>query len=73
MNDYTEYNINLEIRKLFILYLSNQKLKKILSENNKNFNEFYIINKNWLEKYENYYNFDILSEAIDKNTTIQIY
>ena len=68
INNYTNYNISFEIRKLFLLYLNYKKLKR----NNNIFKEYYIVNKNWIQKYKNHYNFDEISIAIDKNNNIQI-
>ena len=67
INDYTNYNISFEIRKIFMLYLNYQMLKR----NDNEFKEYYIVNKNWMQKYKNYYNYDEISAIIDKNSYIQ--
>ena len=73
INDYTQYNINLEIiRNIFLLYLNNKKLSKMLSDSKNEFYMFYIINKNWIQEYEKHYNFDSISKSLDKNEPIQI-
>ena len=71
IRDYTNYNISFEIRKIFLLYLNYQKLIKNPSINTYKFREYYIINKNWIQNYKKYYNYDSISSAIDKNNLIQ--
>ena len=75
IKDYTNLNINFDIKKMFVLYSNYQKLKKKLSiQNNpkKNeFSEYYVLNKDWLKVYKDYYNFDIISKEFEKSTIIQ--
>ena len=52
------------MRKMFILYLNYKKLEK---EKNNSFDQYYIVNKRWIEKYKNYYDFDTIYKEIDKN------
>ena len=70
IKDYTDLNINFEIRKIFILYSNYQilkhKLKFSKSMKNNSFNEFYIVNKDWIQEYKNYYNYDMISDHLDK-------
>ena len=71
ITDYSEYNINFEIRKMFLLYFNYYKLLKKIGQNNNTFNEYYIVKKEWIQEYKNYYNFDAISAAIDKSESIQ--
>ena len=68
IKDYTDYNINFEIKKIFILYSNYQILKHKLKTKSKNnsFNEYYIVNKDWIQEYKNYYNFEMISDELDK-------
>ena len=78
INDYSIYNINLEIRKLFLLYMHYKQLNNKLSNNYSNyinndnidvnnlFDEYYIINKDWILEYKKYYNFDQISSELNK-------
>ena len=60
---------------MFILYSNYQKLKKKLSmqndSKNDKFSEYHIVNKNWINEYKNYYNFDIISNEFEKIPLIQ--
>ena len=71
ITDYSEYNINFEIRKMFLLYFNYYKLLKKIGQNNNTFNEYYIVKKEWIQEYKNYYNFNAISAAIDKSESIQ--
>ena len=75
IKDYTDLNIRFDIKKMFLLYSNYHKLKKKLSaQNNLNKNEFsdyYIVNKDWLKEYKNYYNYDVISEEFNKIPLIQ--
>ena len=53
---------------MFMLYLNYQKLK---TEKNNSFNEYYIVNKKWIQNYKNYYDFDTIYKEIDKNSDIK--
>ena len=72
IKDYTLYRIDLKIGRMLILYSYYQKLKSnLLSENNKKaFKEYYIINKNWIQIYKNFFDFDILYKHLESNTFI---
>ena len=48
-----------------------QLIKKPNKINNNKFRKYYIVNKNWMKKYKNYYNYDKLSTEIENNTFIQ--
>ena len=48
-----------------------QLIQKPNNKNNNKFRHYYIVNKKWMKKYKNYYNYDIFSSEIDKNTFIQ--
>ena len=65
INDYVYKDIYLQLKKIFVLYLHYQKLKE--RKSNKKFNEYYILNKNWIQNYKLYFDFDSLSKEIDKN------
>ena len=56
------------MRTMFMLYLN---YKKILEGNNQSFNEYYIVNKNWIQKYKAYYDFDKIYNEFDKNNEIK--
>ena len=75
IKDYTDLNICFDIRKMFILYSNYQKLKKkLMNHNNSNrneFSEYYIISKDWIKEYKNYYNFDVISSEFEKSSLIQ--
>ena len=71
IKDYTDYNVTFEIRKIFLLYMNYQNLVKNPDVNGKTFKGYYIVNKKWIQEYKKYYNYDILSAAIDKNSVIQ--
>ena len=53
---------------MFALYLNYQKLK---AEKNNLFNEYYIVNKKWIQNYKNYYDFAKIYNEIDKNSDIK--
>jgi len=69
--DYTKYNINFEIKKLFLLYLNYKRLMNPSLLKNNNFEEFYLVNKSWILKYKNYYNYFKFSLEVDENKFIQ--
>ena len=66
--DYNENEFCLKMRTMFMLYLN---YKKILEGNNQSFNEYYIVNKNWIQKYKAYYDFDKIYNEFDKNNEIK--
>ena len=69
MDKYNYKGIYLKLKKIFVLYLHYQKLKE--RKNGKKFNEYYIVNKKWIQNYELYYDFDSLSKEIEKNNVNQ--
>ena len=75
VKNYTDLNINFDIKKMFLLYLNYQKLKKKLSiekgPKKNEFKEYYILNKDWLNIYKTYYNFDLISKEFEKSSIIQ--
>ena len=75
IKNYTELNINFEIRKMFVLYLNYKILKYKTSsakkDKNKDFKGYYIINKDWIQEYKNYYNFDMICSELDKIPQVQ--
>ena len=62
--DFSVYDFNLGIKKMFLIYLNYQKLRKKISNI---FEDYYIINKNWIQNYKNYYNYDMISRVLDTN------
>ena len=62
-NNYSDYEIKFEIRKTLVLYLN---YKKYNTQNNKGFNQYYMVNKSWIENYKKYYEFDSIYKEIDK-------
>ena len=71
IKDYTNYNINFEIKKVFLLYTNYQMINHKLNLKNNSFCEYYIINKDYLQDYKNYYNFDKFSAELDKNPLVK--
>ena len=72
IQDYTNYGINFEIRKIFFLYLNYLKLlKRPIINNDIKFHQYYIVNQKWINNYKTYYEYDQISKEIDKNTFIQ--
>ena len=69
--DYTKYNINLGIRKIFLLYLNEKILKNSFFKSNNNIYEYYLVNKIYMRIYKNHYNYSFISSSIDNNTNIQ--
>ena len=63
-----DFNIFKEINKIIQLYLNYQEIN---IENTKSFDEYYIISKNWIQIYKNYYDYDDISNEIEKNTEIK--
>ena len=73
IKDYSKYNISFEIRKIFLLYLNYQiLLKKLKIINDNKFKEYYAVNKNWMQKYKDYYDYDKISAILDQNNFIQM-
>ena len=67
--DYTYKHEYPKLKKIFVLYLQYQKLKE--RKNDKKFNEYYILNKKWLQKYKEYFDFASISKEIEANNTIK--
>jgi hypothetical protein len=69
--DYTNYHINFKIGKMILLYLNDINMIQNFSyfQNNKNeFKEYFLINKNWINKYKKYYNYEELSKELQNNS-----
>ena len=64
--------INFEIRKIFLLYSNYYNLKKKLSSKNneKTFYKYYIVNKNWIKIYKDYYDWNNIYNILNKNPDI---
>lgn len=58
IDDYTEFNMNLEIKKLFFLYIYYKQLGQAFVGNNIEFKKYYIVNEEWIQEYKNYFNFN---------------
>ena len=71
ITDYTKYNINFGIRKIFLLYLNYKKVRNSNLSSNYKFREYYLVNKAWIKKYKDYYNFTKISDELDKNSLVQ--
>ena len=72
--DYTNYHINFKIGKMILLYLNDINLIQNFSnfQNNKNeFKDYFLINKKWINKYKEYYNYGELSKELQNNSTFQ--
>ena len=67
--DYSKIIINFNMRKIFVLYLNYFYLfhPKTITK----FQEYYIVNKKWIQEYKKYYDFDKIYEEIDKNENIK--
>ena len=59
--DYNDYNICFEMKKIISLYLNYKKFNS-----QKKFSEYYIVNKQWIQNYKNYYDFDLIYKEIEK-------
>ena len=72
IKEYDNNNINtsFEMRKLILLVLNYLNIQE---QNNKNisFTEYYIVNKNWINNYKLYYNFDSILKEMLKNPEIK--
>ena len=67
-------NDNLELRKLFLLYAFEQELKKKLNNlryTDNNFEEYYLISKEWIDEYKRYYHYDELCNLINQKDSIR--
>ena len=64
-NDIIDYNLIFKIRKIFALYFNYRKLNK---EKNNYFNDYALINKNYIENYKKYLNFDGIYKEMEKMT-----
>ena len=71
IKDYSQYNINFQIRKMFLLYLNYIKLRNPNPMNKTKFKDYYLVNKSWLKKYKDYYNFSKISQEMNNNSAIQ--
>ena len=63
-NGYVDYNLYFKIRKMFVLYLNYKKLNSV---NNKSFEQYYLVNKNWIQNYKTYYDFNTIYNKIEEN------
>ena len=63
--DYIDYNICFEMEKIFSLYLNYKKFNS-----QKKYSEYYIVNKQWIQNYKNYYDFDLIYKEIEKSPVI---
>ena len=71
IEDYTEFNMNPEIKKLLFLYIYYKQLGQKFDNNNIEFKKYYIVNEEWIQEYKNYFNFNKLSEELEKINEIQ--
>ena len=67
IKDYVKDIICFDMRKIFVLYLN---YKKLSIQKNNTFLEYFIVNKNWIQKYKNFFNFDSLYKEIEKISNI---
>ena len=65
--DQIDYNAAFKMRKIFTLYMN---YKKMNTRKNNIFLEYYMVNKDWIQMYKNFYDFDILYKEIEKNKNI---
>ena len=63
-----DFNVFIEMKKIIKIYLN---YKEINIENDNTFNEYYILNKNWIQIYKNYYDYDDIYNEIEKNLDIK--
>ena len=52
------------MRKIIELYLN----YKLININKKSFEEYYIINQNWINEYKKYYDYNSIYDAIEKKS-----
>ena len=72
IEDYADFNMNLEIKQLFFLYIYYKQLVQTSSNNNNiEFKKYYIVNEEWIQEYKNYFNFNKLNEELDKINEMQ--
>ena len=67
-NDY------LELKKLFLLYAYEQELKNKLNNlrySDDDFDEYYLISKEWMDQYKRYYHYDELCNLINQKENIR--
>ena len=71
--DYTNYHINFQIGKLILLYLNDINQMQNFSNfyNKKEFKDYFLINKKWINKYKEYYNYEELIKELKINSLIQ--
>jgi hypothetical protein len=64
----------LEMKKLILLYAYEQDLKNKINNlkySDNHFKDYYLISKEWMEQYKQYYHFDELSKLINQNPKIR--
>ena len=52
-------------------YKTYKKMRNINLSPNYKFKEYYLVNKAWIKKYKDYYNFTKISDELDKNSLVQ--
>ena len=62
-----DFNTYINVRKIFELYLN---YKKMPNKNN-TFFEYNIVNKDWIQTYKNFYDFDLMYKEIEGNKNIE--
>ena len=68
INEDINDNVCLDLRKILILYMNYQKLQ---TQNENSFKEYYLVSKNWIQNYKNYYDFDSVYKELEKNVEIK--
>ena len=72
ISDYSNLNINFNMRKIFLLYLNYYYLLHPKTTTKfQEFQEYYIVNKSWIQKYKKYYDFDKIYNEINEKVTIK--
>ena len=69
IREYNEEDHILEMKKLILLYAYEQDLKNKINNlkySDNHFKDYYLISKEWMEKYKQYYHFDELSKLINQ-------
>ena len=76
-NSYNNFNNEAddsEIRKVILLYAFEQEMKRKINDlryKDKNFKKYYLISKDWIQEYKEYYQFNGLSKLINSRNDLK--
>ena len=71
ISDYSNYQTNYNLKILINLYICNEQLKIFIESGNEDPHKYYLINKNWLQDYKSYYEFDKIINDVKTNSIIK--